>query len=79
MDGRLEWRALEQAVAAYAAPGRFTPILGYEWTVRNQLGGHHNVYFRDAASRRRVPLQDAPVLDSLWTRSARAPTTATTC
>jgi hypothetical protein len=61
-----EWRSLQEAVRAYDAPGRFTALLGYEWTVRNQLGGHHNVYFRDAEGRRRVPVQDAPVLDSLY-------------
>ena len=28
--------------------------LGYEWTTRNELGGHHNVLFRDTADRPRV-------------------------
>jgi Protein of unknown function (DUF3604) len=61
-----EWRAMQEAVAAYDAPGRFTPLLGYEWTVRNALGGHHNVFFSTAPGRRRVPLQEAPVLDALY-------------
>jgi hypothetical protein len=63
----LEWKSLIEAVGTYRDPGRFTPLLGYEWTAFPQLGGHHNVYFADdEASRRRVPLQEALELDELW-------------
>jgi hypothetical protein len=53
-----EWRALKAAVAAYNEPGRFTPLLGYEWTQYNPVGGHHNVYFPDRAGREVVPVYD---------------------
>lgn len=53
-----EWQALEAAVRAYDAPGRFTALLGYEWTQYNPVGGHHNVYFSDPEGRRRVPVQE---------------------
>jgi hypothetical protein len=69
----LEWKSLIEAVVRYRDPGRFTPLLGYEWTAFPQLGGHHNVYFADdEAARRRVPLQDALELEELWSGLRRA-------
>ena len=44
IEQHLEWKSLIEAVGRYRDPGRFTPLLGYEWTAFPQLGGHHNVY-----------------------------------
>jgi Protein of unknown function (DUF3604) len=69
----LEWKSLIEAVGRYRDPGKFTPLLGYEWTAFPQMGGHHNVYFADAsASRRRVPMQEALELDELWSALRRS-------
>ena len=69
----LEWKSLIDAVVRYRDRGRFTPLLGYEWTAFPQFGGHHNVYFADdEAARRRVPLQEALELEELWTGLRRA-------
>jgi hypothetical protein len=66
MDDR-EWKSLIEAVERYRDPGRFTPLLGYEWTAFPQLGGHHNVYFANAeAKRNRVPMPEAMDLEELW-------------
>lgn len=59
-----EWKTLQEAVPKYLEPGKFTPILGYEWTV-SRPQGHHNVLLREPASPR-VASQDAPVLDTLY-------------
>ncbi len=61
-----EWRTLGELVEAYQAPGRFTAILGFEWTSRLAYGGHRNVFFRDVPKRLRVPNQQAPLLDELY-------------
>jgi hypothetical protein len=61
-----EWKTLQQMVEKYQAPGRFTTLLGFEWTSRLPFGGHHNVFFRDAPGRRRVANQKAPLLNELY-------------
>jgi len=61
-----EWRTLQRLAEEYRAPGRFTPILGFEWTNQMADGGHHNVFFRDAPGRRRVGTQEKPLLDELY-------------
>ena len=62
-----EWQALRDAVDRFNDPGRFTALLGYEWTALVPFGGHHNVFFADAeAGRKRVPVQTAPVLSELY-------------
>ncbi len=61
-----EWQTLKELVEKYREPGRFTPILGFEWTSRLPWGGHHNVFFRDTPGRQRVPNQSAPLLDELY-------------
>ena len=61
-----EWRRLQDLVEEYRIEGEFTTILGFEWTSRSPLGGHHNVFFRDTAGRARVPNQKAPLLDELY-------------
>ena len=65
MDDR-EWKTLQEMVEKYRIPGRFTTILGFEWTSRLAYGGHHNVFFRDVPGRSRVPNQKAPLLDELY-------------
>ena len=66
MDDR-EWKTLQEMVEKYRIPGRFTTILGFEWTSRLAYGGHHNVFFRDVPGRTRVPNQKAPLLEELYT------------
>lgn len=61
-----EWRKLQELVEEYRIEGEFTTILGFEWTSRSPLGGHHNVFFRDTPGRSRVPNQKAPLLDELY-------------
>ncbi len=41
-----DWRAQQEAEAAFAEPGRFVPLPGFEWSPETARGGHHNVYFR---------------------------------
>ena len=61
-----EWKTLQEMVEKYRVPGKFTTILGFEWTSRLAYGGHHNVFFRDTPGRLRVPNQKAPLLDELY-------------
>ena len=61
-----EWKTLQEMVEKYRVPRKFTAILGFEWTSRLPYGGHHNVFFRDAPGRLRVPNQTAPLLDELY-------------
>lgn len=65
-----EWEAMRRAVVRYSEPGKFVAFLGYEWTVRRQWGGHHNVFFRTPYRRERVGAQIAPTLSKLY-RSLR--------
>ena len=61
----LEWQTMSRAAEKNTVPGEFVAFLGYEWTLRRQWGGHHNVFFRspDAA---RVGAQKAPTLTGLY-------------
>ena len=61
-----EWKTLQELVEKYRIPGKFTTILGFEWTSRMAYGGHHNVFFRDTPGRLRVQNQKAPLLDELY-------------
>lgn len=61
-----EWRTLQEMVEKYREPGRFTTLLGFEWTSRFPFGGHHNVFFRSAPGRSRVANQQAPLLNELY-------------
>jgi len=61
-----EWAVLQDNVRRYTQDGRFVAFLGYEWTVRNLFGGHHNVLFRTPEGRRRVPAQFFPTLSKLY-------------
>ena len=64
LDDR-EWRAMRRAVETNAVPGKFVAFLGYEWTLRRQWGGHHNVFFRSPNSTR-VGAQKAPTPTGLY-------------
>jgi hypothetical protein len=44
-----DYAAQQAAEAAFAAPGRFVPLPGFEWSGEPPQGGHHNVYFRRPA------------------------------
>ncbi|HEX2465143.1 MAG TPA: DUF3604 domain-containing protein [Thermoanaerobaculia bacterium] len=65
-----EWRAIDESRRRYAKEGEFVAFLGYEWSAGREIGGHHNVFFRNDEAKR-VPRQEAPVLDALYPRLAR--------
>ncbi|MBK6798911.1 MAG: DUF3604 domain-containing protein [Acidobacteria bacterium] len=60
-----EWKTMQEATRRYLSPGKFTTILGYEWTGSNPIGGHHNVFFSSTEARR-APLQETVDLDELY-------------
>lgn len=61
-----EWEVLRDNVRRYTEEGEFIAYLGYEWTVRNFQGGHHNVMFRTPGARDRIPAQFYPTLSRLY-------------
>lgn len=63
----LEWRHLQELARDFTEEGEFLAILGYEWSARRDLGGHHNVFFR-SRDRPRVPNQEAPTLAEMVER-----------
>ena len=69
MDDR-EWDTLVHNAAKYNEEGRFITFLGYEWTMRAENGGHHNVLFRTPQNRQRVPIHEAGTLSALYRQLA---------
>ncbi len=61
-----EWQVLKDAVGKYNVENQFIVIAGYEWTVKRQFGGHHNVFFRHPENRKRVSSHRAPFLTELY-------------
>ena len=61
-----EWEVLRSNVSEFTTEGEFVAYLGYEWTVNNVRGGHHNVLFRNPQNRKRVPAQFYPTLSKLY-------------
>ena len=61
-----EWEVLRENVKRYTEEGAFIAYLGYEWTVRNLRGGHHNVLFRTPEGRERIPVQFFSTLSRLY-------------
>ena len=61
-----EWEVLRENVEKYSVNNEFIAFLGYEWTIRNTQGGHHNVLFRNTQGRRRVPAQTHGTLSKLY-------------
>ncbi|MCZ6854912.1 MAG: DUF3604 domain-containing protein, partial [Gammaproteobacteria bacterium] len=61
-----EWEVLRQNVREFTEEGEFIAYLGYEWTVNNLHGGHHNVLFRTPERRERIPVQSFPTLSRLY-------------
>ena len=61
-----EWNVLADNVRRYSTEGEFIAFLGYEWTIRNYQGGHHNVLFRTPDDRRRIPAQEFGTLSRLY-------------
>ncbi len=61
-----EWESLRRIVLANLEEGRFIPFLGYEWTVDNRSGGHHNVLFRTPQDRQRFDARRFPTLPRLY-------------
>ena len=61
-----EWQTLRDNVRSYSRAGEFLAFLGYEWTVRNFQGGHHNVIFRNPAQRERIISPFYPTLSDLY-------------
>lgn len=61
-----EWEELRANTQEFNAEGKFIPYLGYEWTTDQNFGGHHNVVFRTAEGRDRIPRQTHPTLALLY-------------
>lgn len=61
-----EWNVLAENVRRFSQQGGFVAFLGYEWTVQNTQGGHHNVLFRTPDDRRRVPAHEYGTLSGLY-------------
>lgn len=61
-----EWGVLVDNVRRFSREGEFVAFLGYEWTIRNVQGGHHNVLFRTADDRRRIPGSEFATLSGLY-------------
>ena len=60
-----EWQVLKDNVKTYSDQS-FIAYLGYEWTIQNIQGGHHNVLFRDVEDRVRIPAQTHGTLSKLY-------------
>ena len=60
-----EWNVLADNAERFSSDD-FVAFLGYEWTVGNFQGGHHNVLFRTAADRRRAPAPFYATLSALY-------------
>ncbi len=60
-----EWETLRQLVTKYTEERKFIPFLGYEWTVDNRFGGHHNILFRTPVDRQRLDGRRFPTLPRL--------------
>ena len=60
-----EWQVLMDNVKKYSDEN-FIAFLGYEWTRSKFLGGHHNVIFRTAEGRERIPAQLFGTLSQLY-------------
>jgi len=60
-----EWANLQRLARSSAEDGRMVAYVGYEWSVRRDHGGHHNVLFRRPGSRR-VGIQRANHLPQLY-------------
>jgi len=61
-----EWNVLADNVRRFSKEGEFVAFLGYEWTIQNWQGGHHNVLFRTPDGRRRIPAQEFGTLSLLY-------------
>lgn len=61
-----EWSTLVDAVRRFNDPDEYVVFLSFEWTARVQYGGHHNVLYRTAPGRTRVPVQTAANLSDLF-------------
>ncbi|MCP5112338.1 MAG: DUF3604 domain-containing protein [bacterium] len=67
MISELHLRDVARVTRKYNEPGRFITLRGYEWTQDARYGGHHNVYYRDEASRL-VPSHEARTIADLYRR-----------
>ena len=68
-----EWGVLEgQRAAVFRRTVSFVAFLGYEWTIQNVQGGHHNVLFRTPDGRRRIPAQEFGTLHASLYQGLRA-------
>ena len=59
-----EWEVLKNVVKDYSEDGKFVAFLGYEWTIQNFQGGHHNVLFPHHGRQRTCSRADARYLVS---------------
>jgi len=60
-----EWSTLIDAVDRFNVPNEYVVFLSFEWTAKVEFGGHHNILYRTAPGRERVPVQTAPTLSDM--------------
>lgn len=60
-----EWNRLKELVDEYNKEGEFITFPAYEWTANQNVGGHHNIIFRNTNNRERIPTQDYPTVQEL--------------
>ncbi len=72
---RNAWQAYTALADKYNEPGRFTAIIGFEWTTMGGNNLHRNVLFRGNSSvaNRTLPYSqfDSQNPEDLWTSSGR--------
>lgn len=67
------WKKIVEAAEEYNDPGRFTAVIGYEWTSQAANNIHRNVLYRDGGDLARMmdpftvtPPQGSPLETDLW-------------
>ncbi len=61
-----EWNYMIELTQRFNDEGNFIALLGYEWTMPVNRGGHHNVFFRSPVGRKRQGLHTATTLSMLY-------------
>ncbi len=59
------WDLISRETARANRPGSFVTFMGYEWTQRYTMGGHHNVFFKTDKGRY-ITFRDAPLISQLY-------------
>jgi hypothetical protein len=66
---RTSWQEMKRTTDQYYEPGKFTTIMGYEWSSQPNMGNlHRNVLFRDTENSSEFPFSyfDSQKPVGLW-------------